>query len=92
MRQITFTEFHVEILLRCKTRAFARKHGREFTKKIECSICDAIFQAARTKVREHVKAGGSLKDLARARRSLSRRQHSLAEAARNPPAAQPVNQ
>jgi hypothetical protein len=55
--RILYTEFHIENFLKCKTRAYARKHGREFTKKIEESIHDAVFQAARAKVREHFKAG-----------------------------------
>lgn len=55
--RITHTEYHVEVFLVCRTRAFARKCGREFTKKIERSIYDAIHEAARKKVGEHTKAG-----------------------------------
>jgi hypothetical protein len=54
--RITHTEYHVEIFLVCKTRGTARKGGHQFTQKIEDSIYDAIFQAARKKVTEHVKA------------------------------------
>jgi hypothetical protein len=55
--RVTHTEYHVEIFLACKTRGTARKGGHQFTQKIEDSIYDAIFRAARKKVREHVKAG-----------------------------------
>jgi len=55
--KVTHTEYHVEIFLKCKTREAARKGGHQFTQRIEDSIYDAIFQAARKKVREHIKAG-----------------------------------
>jgi hypothetical protein len=55
--RITHTEYHVEIFLVCRTRAFARKCGREFTKEIERSIYDAILEAAQKKVGGHIKAG-----------------------------------
>jgi len=55
--RVTHTEYHLEIFLSCKTRAAARKGGHQFSQKIEDSIYDAIFQAARKKVRDHVKAG-----------------------------------
>jgi hypothetical protein len=55
--RITQTEYHVAIFFACKTRLSARKSGHQFNKLIEDSIYDAIFQAARKKVREHLKAG-----------------------------------
>lgn len=55
--KITHTEYQVEIFFACKTRASARKSSHQFTKRIEDSIYDAIFQAARKKVQEHIKAG-----------------------------------
>jgi hypothetical protein len=55
--KITHTEYHVEVFFACRTRASARKSSHQFTKKIEDSIYDAISQAARKKVREHMKTG-----------------------------------
>jgi hypothetical protein len=55
--RITHTEYHVEIFFACRSRAAARKSSHQFSKKIEDSIYHAISEAARRKVREHVKAG-----------------------------------
>ena len=55
--RITQTEYHVAIFFACKRRLSARKSSLQFNKVIEDSIFDAIVQAARKKVREHINAG-----------------------------------
>ncbi len=55
--RITHTEYHVEIFFACKTRASARRHSRQFAKRVEDSVYKALLQAARKKVREHIEAG-----------------------------------
>jgi predicted HicB family RNase H-like nuclease len=55
--RITHTEYHVEIFLKRRTRESARKYSHQLTQRIEDSIYDAIFQAARKKIQEHIRAG-----------------------------------
>jgi hypothetical protein len=55
--KVTHTEYAIEIFFACRTRASARRVGRQFTRRIERSIGDAILRAAREKVREHIRAG-----------------------------------
>jgi len=60
--KITHTGYYVEVWCKKSTRAAARKHGKQFNRRIERSIGEAILQAARLKIREYIQSGKLDKD------------------------------
>lgn len=60
--RITHTEYSIEVWCKKSTRPAARRHGKQFNRRIDDSIRNAILQAARAVVREHIKAGRLDKD------------------------------
>ena len=60
--KITHTGYYIEVWCKKSTRAAARKHGKQFNRRIERSIGEAILQAARLKIREYIQSGKLDKD------------------------------
>jgi hypothetical protein len=55
--KITHTGYHVEVWCKKTTRAAARKHGKQFNRKVERAIAEAILKAAKSKVRDFIQSG-----------------------------------
>lgn len=55
--KITHTNYCLEVWCKKSTLTAARRHGKQFNRRIERSIGEAILQAARLKIREYVRAG-----------------------------------
>jgi len=60
--KITHTGYYVEVWCKKSTLAAARKHGKQFSVRIEREIGEAILQAAKAKIREYIKSGKLDKD------------------------------
>ena len=60
--KITHTTYSIEVWCRKSTLTAARKHGKQFSVRIEREIGEAILQAAKAKIREYIKSGKLDKD------------------------------
>ena len=60
--KITHTGYYVEVWCKKSTRAAARKQGKQFNRRIERAIGEAILRAARLKIRDYIQSGKLDKD------------------------------
>ncbi|HWY45325.1 MAG TPA: hypothetical protein VNX66_17635 [Candidatus Sulfotelmatobacter sp.] len=60
--KITHTTYCIEVWCKKSTRAAARRHGKQFNRRVERAIGEAILQAARLKIREYIRSSKLDKD------------------------------
>jgi hypothetical protein len=60
--KITHTMYSVEVWCKKSTREAARRHGKQFNRRIERAVGEAILHAARLKIRDYISAGKLDKD------------------------------